>query len=439
MNATPQPRSDARTTARPRRRSSAGAGLAILGLLVTACGGGGGDESDGGVELRFTWWGGDTRQAYTRDIIDAFEEQHPHITVRPEFEAWEGYWDSLATQSAARDTPDVMQMDLMYIREYLENGLLLALEDVDTSAFTEELLSTGAHEGTLYGMPVGSTSFTLVANPEIFAEAGLDLPDDETWTWEDWASLSQEISENTEAFGQTRPFGDAGFEIWLRQHHGVSMIDASGELAWDPGEAAGYFEMLDEARGREAVAPASQISEDRTAGLEQTAIATGGSAMDAWWDTQIVALSGGAEDIELVPLRFPSEAGRADEAEIFYKASMFYSVSSGTEYPEEAQLFVDFLVNSEEAGRLQLIERGIPGNEDIRDLIRDELSETEARVLQYNEELEDVVAESPPLPPEGYGAVQEIIWRYEDEFLFDRVTADEAAERMHREIEAAIR
>lgn len=419
----------------PVLRGTAAFGVAVLAL--TACGGdaGGQDEQ---IELRFSWWGGDTRQAYTQEIIEEFEEQHPDITVSAEFEAWEGYWDSLATQSAARDTPDVMQMDLMYIREYIENGLLLELDEVDTSAFAEELLDTGTHEGELYGMPVGSTSSALVTNPEIYEEAGLDLPDDETWTWEDWAAISEELTENTDSYGQAKPFGDAGFEIWLRQHHSSDLLTEDGELAWAPDDGVGYFEMIGEATDRGALASASQISEDRAAGLEQTMIATGGAAMDGWWDTQIVALSSG-EGVDLIPLRLPSQTGSVEEAELFYKASMFYSAYSGTDHPEEAQLFVDFMVNSDEAGRLQLIERGVPGNEEIRDLIRDDLSETEVRVLEHNEGLEDVVTDSPPLPPEGYGAVQEIIWRYEDEFLFDRVSAEEASERMHAEIEEVLR
>lgn len=117
---------------------------------------------------------------------------------------------------------------------------------------------------------------------------------------------------------------------------------------------------------------------------------------------------------------------------------MFYSVYEGTEHPEEAQMFIDYLVNNEDAGRLQLLERGIPGNAEIREAIRGDLDEDETDLLEYNEGLEEVVAEAPPLPPEGFGAVQEIIWRYEEEFLFGRVSAEEAAQRMHDEIAGAL-
>lgn len=410
--------------------------LSLAALTLSGCGGGGGGD-DENVNLRFTWWGGDTRHAYTQEIIDAFEEENPGITISPEFDSWEGYWDSLATQSAARDTPDVMQMDLSYIREYIENGLLLELDQVETGAFTDELLATGSQDGALYGMPVGSTSLAIMANESIFEDAGVEMPDDDTWTWDEFAEIAAEISENSDAYGQARPFNDAGIGIWLRQHAGTDMVTEDGEVAWEPEDAVPYFEMLADSLDSGALASGSQVNEDRAAALEQTMIATEGAAMDSWWDTQIIVLSSN-EGVELTPLKFPSETGDAADAQLYYKASMFYSVYEGSEHPEEAQLFIDYLVNNEEAGRLQQIERGIPGNEDVREAIRDDLDETETTVLEHNEGLEDIVADAPPLPPEGFGAVQEIIWRYEEEFLFGRVSAEEAAQRMHDEIAAAL-
>lgn len=125
-------------------------------------------------------------------------------------------------------------------------------------------------------MPVGSTSATIVANESIFEAAGVEMPDDETWTWEEMAQTAADISENSDAYGQARPYGDAGFEIWLRQHNGTNMITDDGEVAWEPDAAIPYFEMLGESLDSGALASASEINEDRSAALEQTMIATEG-------------------------------------------------------------------------------------------------------------------------------------------------------------------
>ena len=38
-----------------------------------------------------------------------------------------------------------------------------------------------------YGVSTGSNAFAVLANPTLFKEAGVDLPDDSTWTWEEYA------------------------------------------------------------------------------------------------------------------------------------------------------------------------------------------------------------------------------------------------------------
>lgn len=420
---------------RGRRATRILGGTAAMTLLLTACGNDGGDDEQ--VTLSFTWWGGDTRHQYTEEIIELFEEEHPNITIDAQYTEWEGYWDQLATQTAAQETPDVIQMDLVYLSEYVENGVLLELDDIDTTEFTDELIETGTHEGSMYAMPVGQTSLTFGTNPDVYDEAGVELPDDESWTWEDLEETTTEISEQTDAAGQAGAFDSAGLEAWLRQNLGVNMVDDEGQLAWEPEEVVPYFERLGEFQEEGTFPSPAQMSEERSVPLEQTMIATGEAAHYPIWDTMLVALSSN-DGVDLEPLKLPSETGDVADAEMYYKASMFYSAYAGTDHPEEAQMFIDFLVNNEEAGEIQQIERGIPGNESIRDLIRDDLDEIETRVLEYSESLEDDVSDAPPLQPEGYGSIQDIIIRYEDEFFFGNLTAEETAEQLHAEIESEL-
>ena len=95
------------------------AAAAAVVLSLTACGGGSPSQSaDGTVELRFSWWGSDKRAQVTQEAIDAFEAENPNIKIKPEYGDWSGYWDKLATQVAANDAPDIIQMDEKFITEY---------------------------------------------------------------------------------------------------------------------------------------------------------------------------------------------------------------------------------------------------------------------------------------------------------------------------------
>ena len=81
----------------------------------------------------------------TQAAIAAFEAENPNIKIKPEYGDWSGYWDKLATQVAANDAPDIIQMDEKYITEYSSRGALLDLSkyDIDTSKLDEAALKAG--------------------------------------------------------------------------------------------------------------------------------------------------------------------------------------------------------------------------------------------------------------------------------------------------------
>ena len=152
-------------------------GLLAATLGLTACGGdaNGGEEAseDNPVELRFAWWGSDHRNTTTQAIIDDFEAEYPHISIEGEWADWAGYQDQLATQVASRDAPDIVQLDDEFIREYADRGALLELTEVDLSELDEAVVEGGQSEGVQYAVPTGVNALVMMANPDLFEEAGL--------------------------------------------------------------------------------------------------------------------------------------------------------------------------------------------------------------------------------------------------------------------------
>ena len=119
----------------------------------------------------------------------AFEQANPGITVQVENSEFSSYWDKLATQTAGNDPPDVIQMDEAYIAAYGGRDALLDLSTqssvLDLSAMDAKVLDTGKVGDTLVGAPVGVALFSVGVNPELLKQAGLEIPDDKTWTWDD--------------------------------------------------------------------------------------------------------------------------------------------------------------------------------------------------------------------------------------------------------------
>ncbi|MGA5761619.1 ABC transporter substrate-binding protein [Nonomuraea bangladeshensis] len=418
---------------------------AAAALLLSACGSGGGGNasqelSKDPVTLRFTWWGADERHKRTQQVIDAFQKKHPNITVKGEFKDWNGYWESLATTVAANDAPDVIQMDELYLASYAERGALLDLgtasQHLKTADFDKSALDTGVVEGKQYGLPVGLSTYAIVANTTLLDQLKVKLPDDATWTWDDLKKTAEELSKagggkvtGMQSFG----FDAGSMNIWVRQQ-GAALFDQAGKVAVPENVLAGYWSFIkDLSKG--GAAPSPSVTIERAGGsLDQSGTATNASAFATWWNTQLTSLTA-ASGQQLKLLRLPGES-QASAPGAYFKPSMFWSVSSRSKHPAEAALFVDFLANSQEAADILLTDRGVPANTKIRAAIAPKLNETDKAAAEYLDTVK--VGTAPRVTPNGASSIEAIIKRHTEEVLFDRETPEQAAKAFIAELQAEI-
>lgn len=157
-------------------------GTAAVGLLATGCGKGEATAADGTVTLGFAWWGNEFLNAQTNEATAAFEAANAGVKIDPRPGDWASYWDKLATVTAGKDSPDIIQMDQKYIAEYGGRGALADLSTlgVDVSGLDPEALATGKYDGRQYGFSTGQNALVVMANTAVFKEAGVELPDDLT-------------------------------------------------------------------------------------------------------------------------------------------------------------------------------------------------------------------------------------------------------------------
>ncbi|MBG6084300.1 ABC transporter substrate-binding protein [Zhihengliuella flava] len=422
-----------------KRLAQAAAIGATAALALTACGGGGdaGDSEDGKVSLRFTWWGSDARAQITEEIIAAFEAENPNIDIQPEYGDWNGYWDKLATQTAANDAPDIIQMDAQYLREYADRGALLDLADVDLSQIEESIVDNGRTTDGLFGLTTSVNTPVILANPDVFAEAGVEIPDDTTWTWDDFEQVASEVTAGADGkFGAGSPSEPLNIQVWLRQQ-GKNLTTEEGQLGLSVDDAEAYLQHVADLGEAGAYPSAAAIAEDQTAAVDQSLMGTGTAAMGTYWSNQVSAIAG-ASGAEIQPLRYPSETGNAEDAGLWYKASMMLSAFSGTDHPEEAQQFIDFFVNNVDAGLIGMTERGLPANSEVREAVMAELEGVDKASAEFVTEVEPELGEAEPVPPVGFSELQNILYRYELEVMFERQSAADAAESMVAEMESAI-
>ncbi|SFM51967.1 extracellular solute-binding protein, partial [Gracilibacillus orientalis] len=185
----------------------------LLVLFLVACGNEDGTEETGGetsegtaeeentddITLRIAWWGEQTRNDYTLEVIELFEEKNPGITIEPEYASWDDYWQKLSPQAAANELPDIIAMDQSYISQYSQNGQLADLSpfignEIDVSNIPEDVVNTGEINDGLYGFNLGVNALGFQYNPEVLSEIGVDTIPEE-WTWDDFMEISDKAVE----------------------------------------------------------------------------------------------------------------------------------------------------------------------------------------------------------------------------------------------------
>lgn len=429
-----------------RRQTLTGlAGLAGFAALAgcsrgtpTAGSSGSGDGSS--AHLRFAWWGNEVRDKLTNEVVDIYVQQNPGVTIAATPSEFGAYWDRLATQTAGGDMPDVIQMADGFMSEYGSRGSLLDLEPyVDTSKFAPGTVDVGRVNGTLVGINLGINTPTVMCNTGVLEDAGIALPDDKTWTWDDYREIAAEISAATSdgTYGSASPGTEGPLRAWVRQN-GDELFLESGELGTTEDVLRGYFELLAAFQDSGAIPPASLIVEESTKPIEQSALVVGTTAFQIVWTNQFNVVSNSSE-AEIVMLRMPSITGNEADLQAWYHPSQLWSASSTTPEPEAAGAFIDWLVNSEEVGGILLDERGRPCNTEVLTAIEGSLSPEGQAISEFLSDLEPGLGEPQPVPPPGAGEVLgDIMSRAQDDLYFGDIDAAGAAERFYSESVTAL-
>jgi multiple sugar transport system substrate-binding protein len=408
-----------------------------LGLLAAGCSDSGPEGTpEDPVQLRFAWWGGEERQAITEEAIALFEERHPEISVQPHpVTDYNEYQDQMIRETAGGGGADVLQMDISYLRQYHDNGLLHDLHEqveagnLTIGDFREGLIEGGEIDGELLGVPMGSNAMSMYYRPDIFEEAGVDSPDG-SWDWSDWNEAAAEITEADVfdgAWGADDYTGEYHFmELWLRQQ-GENFYTDDGQLNFGEDALVEFWSLPADLREDDLIVP-QQVTEENE---PINNMSSNDSASLLQWDNFLPGYVADGPDYDYalapVPTADPDVSGQ------YLKATMLLSVTTQGEHPEEAARLIDFLVNDEDASQILGLDRGMPPTESRQAAM--DPDELDQQIVDYEESIEPLLSDPPPPPPAGTGSVEQSFREIHEQLAYGELSAGDAAAEFFAEAE----
>ena len=395
-------------------------------------------NASGEKKLTVTWWGNQTRNERTISTLNLYAEQNAGVTFDPQVAEWADYWNKLATASAGKALPDIIQMDYKYLDQYIKNGLLTDLtpyvEDgtLDVSNIDEGILNAGkGSDGGLYAICIGENAPALVYNKTLLDENGITVKDN--MTVDEFKALCKEVYEKT---GYKSNYyynqGENNLEYVLRAKD-ITLFENGKLGAASADDFNQYFGVFEDGIKEGWMLSASSFAERNIGTIEQDPLVYGSDpANRSWctflWTNSLSAIKAAApEGMELGITTWPSDDAKKSN---YLKPGQFFCVSSDSKDPVEAAKVIDFFTNSVDANKILLAERGVPASTVVADAIAPDLDAgTQSGMTFIKNVIAPNCSQINAAPPEGTSEAINLLKQLEEQLCYGQITAQEASEQ----------
>ena len=363
----------------------------------TDASGASGSSGDEKVELKFSWWGGDSRHEATEKAVAAFMAKYPNITVTTEYGAWSGWEEKQALNIMGGNAADVMQINWNWIESYSGNGTNFAnLEDysdvLDLTQFPSDSLELCKADGKLMAVPVALTGRLFYWNKTTFDEVGVAVPTDE-------ASLFA-AGEAFKAFNEDYyPLALGEYDrmiflvYYLESVYGKPWVQ-DNQIQYTAEEITQGMEFIKKLEDGHVIPTLAVINGDMADSLDKNAKWIDGKyAGILEWDSSASKFEQAIKESTNKPgqefvigefIKFGDHNGG------FTKISMGLAVAATSAHPKEAAMLINFLLNDPEGVEICSTERGIPCSAaavtvlNEKDLGNALVKEANAKVLNFS-------------------------------------------------------
>lgn len=388
--------------------------------------------AQGSVKLKFWNYYDGVNAQVMEQLIQKFNETHSGIQVQSVFVPGSELLSKLQTAIASEEVPALAISDIIGMPLLVRTGALLPLDDyieesgINLDDFYESLLVYGRYKGKLYSLPISTNNLQLFWNKELFRAAGLD-PESPPESWGELVNYSKQIRETT---------GKWGYELFTTGGEGttwqwqVFLWQAGGEFLTPPDYDSPAF---NSPAGVKALRfwvdlihkyKVSTLAPWGLFGKGEAAMVMDGSWMVQFFPEQV--------DFELGTAPMPIPAGGEHATNMGGEQIFIFKTTDKKE--EAAWTFVKWLTST--SAQIEW-DKGT-GFTPVRDSVAENESyvayvkNTQPLLLPFIEQQKNAHAR-PPVPQ--YSKISDIVSRYIQEALYQRMTPEEALNSAAEEVQ----
>ena len=343
----------------------------MVATVLAACGGdsgsnGGNAGGDGkkATSLTVNIWDSNQKKGL-QEIADKWTETSG-VKAHIEVVDWDNYWTLLEAGASGGTMPDVFWMHSNTAQMYMENDLLLKLNDyiekdkVDMSKYYEGVKNLYTRsDGNVYALPKDHDTIALLYNKAIFDKYGVEYPTD-NWTWDDMYEAAKKITEgsNGDVYGMamnTSNNQDGWYNLIYSYGGQVVTDDHKGTTIGGDASKAG----MEMCRKLLSVgAPQSVVAETGTDSLFQSN-KVGMITQGSWMINSFYTAEGHADYYwALLPYADLNGNGTCEKTERYSAYNgLGWAASAATKDPDSAASLIEYFC-SEEGQKLQA-EKGV--------------------------------------------------------------------------------
>lgn len=188
----------------------------ILGAVFsfTGCGNSGSQKKTGGKTKLVIWdyFETDSQKIMMTQLLDGFNKTHPEYEATHVYVPFSDYQKQLTLGIASGELPDLVIMDGCSMAAFVKMGLLADISSADLpwNEYLSGPMESSMLDGKHYGLPFATNCTALIYNKDIFDEAGVAYPDENT-TWEQFREIARKLTKNgISGFGNAATNTDEG-------------------------------------------------------------------------------------------------------------------------------------------------------------------------------------------------------------------------------------